>query len=153
MKERTGELEEEQEQEGEERPPTAGDLGAILMGVQDSAGNAALAGLVAQVESGQVPPEALLAGNGQTADKDAERERQGIKERATHMALSQRLTLAKAHAQAKRIQGELTSFERRLRDAREYGWLGTDASVLKAEMSSSRTSSSAPRPRRRRWRR
>jgi len=72
MKERTGELEEEQEQEGEERPPTAGDLGAILMGVQDSAGNAALAGLVAQVESGQVPPEALLAGNGQTADKDAD---------------------------------------------------------------------------------
>ncbi len=95
MKERTGELEEEQEQEGEERPPAAGDLGAILMGVQDSAGNAALAGLVAQVESGQVPPEALLAGNGQAADKDAERERQGIKERATHMALSQRLTLAK----------------------------------------------------------
>jgi len=135
MKERTGELEEEQEQEGEERPPTAGDLGAILMGVQDSAGNAALAGLVAQVESGQVPPEALLAGNGQTADKDAERERQGIKERATHMALSQRLTLAKGHPQSKRIHGELTSFERRLRDAREYGWLGTDASVLKAEMS------------------
>src|SRR6185503_3944924 len=61
--------------------------------------------------------------------------RQGIKERATHMALSQRLTLAKGHAQSKRIQGELTSFERRLRDAREYGWLGTDASVLKAEMS------------------
>ena len=51
------------------------------------------------------------------------------------MALSQRLTLAKGHAQAKRIRGELTSFERRLRDAREYGWLGTDASVLKAEMS------------------
>ena len=103
MKERTGELEEEQEQEAEERPPAAGDLGAILMGVQDSAGNAALAGLVAQVESGQVPPEALLAGNGQTADKDAERERQGIKERATHMALSQRLTLAKGHPRAKRI--------------------------------------------------
>ena len=135
MKERTGELEEEQEQEGEERPPAAGDLGAILMGVQDSAGNAALAGLVAQVESGQVPPEALLAGNGQAADTDAERERQGIKERATHMALSQRLTLAKGHAQSKRIEGELLSFERRLRDAREYGWLGTDASVLKAEMS------------------
>src|SRR5215204_1794637 len=134
-KERTGELEEEQEGEGEELAPVNGDLGAILMGVQDSAGNAALAGLVAQVESGQVPPEALLAGNGQAADKDAERERQGIKERATHMALSQRLTLAKGHAQARRIHGELLSFERRLRDAREYGWLGTDASVLKAEMS------------------
>ena len=132
MKERTGELEEEQEQEGEERAPAAGDLGAILMGVQDSAGNAALAGLVAQVEAGQVPPEALL--EGAKPDKDAERERKGIQERATHMALSQRLSLAKAHAQAPRILGELTAFERRLRDAREYGWLGMDASVLSAEM-------------------
>ena len=132
MRRRTGELEEEQEQEGEERPPATGDLGAILMGVQDSAGNAALAGLVAQVEAGEVAPEALMPGG--TEHKDAERERKGIQERATHLALSQRLAAAKAHARAPRIEGELSAFERRLRDAREYGWLGMDAAALGAEM-------------------
>ena len=132
MRRRTGETEEELENEAEERPPVNGDLGAILMGVQDSAGNAALAGLVAQVESGQVPPESLLPGG--KPDKDAERERQGIKERATNLALTQRLTNAKAHPRAPRIEGELTAFERRLRDAREYGWLGMDAAALGAEM-------------------
>ena len=133
MRHRTGEAEEEQEQEGEELAPVNGDLGSILMGVQDSAGNAALAGLVAQVESGQVPPEALLEGGGKP-DKDAERERKGITERATHMALSQRLAKAKAHPRAERIIGELTAFERRLRDAREYGWIGMDQAMLSAEM-------------------
>jgi hypothetical protein len=103
------------------------------MGVQDSAGNAALAGLVAQVEAGQVPPEALLEGGGKP-DKDAERERKGITERATHLALSQRLAKAKAHPRAERIVGELNAFERRLRDAREYGWVGMDKAVLSAEM-------------------
>src|SRR5918994_2507129 len=121
MRHRTGEAEDEQEQEGEEVAPVDGDLGAILMGVQDSAGNAALAGLVAQVESGQVPPEALLEGGGKP-DKDAVRERKGITDRATHMALTQRLAKALAHPRAGRIEGELTAFERRLRDAREYGW-------------------------------
>ena len=133
MRRRTGELEEEQEGEGEELAPVSGDLGAILMGVQDSAGNAALAGLVAQVEAGEVPPEALLEGGGKP-DKDAERERKGIQERATHMALSQRLVKAKAHPRAARIEGELIAFERRLRDAREYGWIGMDASALGAEL-------------------
>jgi hypothetical protein len=132
MRRRTGELEEEQENEAEEVAPAAGDLGAVLMGVQDSAGNAALAGLVAQVEAGEVPPEALLPGG--KPDKDAERERKGIQERATHLALSQRLAAAKAHARAPRIEGELSAFERRLRDAREYGWLGMDAAALGAEM-------------------
>ena len=51
------------------------------------------------------------------------------------MALSQRLTNAKAHPRAQRIEGELTAFERRLRDAREYGWIGMDAAALGAEMS------------------
>jgi hypothetical protein len=132
MRRRTGELEEEQEQAGEEGPPVTGDLGAILMGVQDSAGNATLAGLLAQVEAGEVPPESLLPGG--KPDKDAARERKGIAERATHLALSQRLTAAKAHARAPRIEGELNAFERRLRDAREYGWLGMDAAALGAEM-------------------
>src|SRR5512145_387280 len=111
MRRRTDEAEEDQEQEGEELAPSTGDLGAILMGVQDSAGNAALAGLVAQVEAGEVPPEALLPGG--TPDKDAERERRGIQERATHLALSQRLAKAKAHPRAARIEGELGAFERR----------------------------------------
>src|SRR5829696_3979073 len=133
MKRRTGETEEELENEAEEGPPVNGDLGAILMGVQDSAGNAALAGLVAQVESGQVPPESLLPGG--KPDKDVDRERQGIKDRATNLALTQRLTNAKAHPRAPRIEGELAAFERRLRDAREYGWLGMDAAALGAEMS------------------
>src|SRR4051812_14313936 len=113
MRRRTGETDEELEQDAEERPPAAGDLGAILMGVQDSAGNAALAGLVAQVEAGQVAPEALLPGG--APDKDAQRERKGITERATHLALSQRLAAAKGHARAARLEGELTAFERRLR--------------------------------------
>ncbi|HET7426655.1 MAG TPA: hypothetical protein VFJ50_06415, partial [Gemmatimonadales bacterium] len=132
MRRRTGETEEELENEAEEGPPVNGDLGAILMGVQDSAGNAALAGLVAQVESGQVPPESLLPGA--KPDKDADRERQGIKDRATSLALSQRLTNAKGHPRAQRIEGELAAFERRLRDAREYGWIGMDAAALGAEM-------------------
>jgi hypothetical protein len=133
MRRRTGEAEEEQEQEAEGVAPVDGDLGAILMGVQDSAGNAALAGLVAQVESGEVAPEALMPGGAEPAE-DAERERKGIKERALHLALSQRLTKAKAHPRAARIESELMSLERRLRDAREYGWLGTDAAVLTSEM-------------------
>jgi hypothetical protein len=133
MRRRTGEAEEDREQEGEELAPVSGDLGAILMGVQDSAGNAALAGLVAQVEAGEVAPEALLEG-GAKPDKDAERARQGITERAAHLALSQRLAKAKAHARADRIEGELNAFERRLRDAREYGWVGMDQAVLSSEM-------------------
>src|SRR5829696_4887908 len=108
-KERTGELEEEQEGEGEELAPVNGDLGAILMGVQDSAGNAALAGLLAQVEAGEVPAEALLPG-GTQPDKDADRERKGIEDRATHLALSQRAAKAKAHARAPRVLGELDAF-------------------------------------------
>jgi hypothetical protein len=132
MRRRTGEVDEEVEGEAEDRAPAEGDLGAILMGVQDSAGNAALAGLMAQVESGAVPPESLLPGA--APDKDADRERRGIQERATHLALSQRLTNAKVHPRAQRIEGELTAFERRLRDAREYGWLGMDAAALGAEM-------------------
>ena len=134
MRRRTGETDEELENEIEEGPPVSGELGAILMGVQDTAGNAALAGLVAQVESGQVAPEALLPGGG-PPDKDTERERRGIQDRATNMALTQRLTNAKAHPRAPRIEGELSAFERRLRDAREYGWLGMDAAALGAEMS------------------
>ena len=133
MRRRTGETDEELEGEAEELAPVEGDLGAILMGVQDSAGNAALAGLVAQVESGQVPPESLLPGG--KPDKDAERERRGILDRATNLALTQRLTNAKAHPRAPRIEGELSAFERRLRDAREYGWLGMDAAALGSEMS------------------
>jgi len=132
MRRRTGETDEELENEGEERAPAAGDLGAILMGAQGSAGNAAVAGLVAQVESGQVAPESLLPGG--APDKDAERERKAITERATHLALAQRLAAAKAHARAARLEGELTAFERRLRDARAYGWLGMDAAALGAEM-------------------
>jgi hypothetical protein len=133
MRRRTDEAEEEQEQEGEQGAPVSGDLGSILMGVQDSAGNAALAGLVAQVEAGEVPPEALLEGTSK-ADKDAERRRKGITERATHLALTQRLTRARAHPRAGRIDGELSAFERRLRDAREYGWIGMDQEVLSKEM-------------------
>jgi hypothetical protein len=135
MRTRAGEEEEDQEQEGQELAAVNGDLGAILMGVQDSAGNAALAGLVAQIESGEVAPEALLpGGRSDVAEKEAERERKGIRERGTHLALSQRLAKAKAHARAPRIEGELTAFERRLRDAREYGWVGMDAAALGAEM-------------------
>src|SRR5215208_5126119 len=132
MRRRTGEVDEEVENEAEQRAPAEGDLGAILMGVQDSAGNAALAGLMAQVESGELPAESLLPGG--APEKDPDRERRGIQERATHTALSQRLAKAMTHPRAPRIEGELTAFERRVRDAREYGWLGMDAAALGSEM-------------------
>ena len=135
MRTRTGDAEEDQEKEGEELAPVNGDLGAILMGVQDSAGNAALAGLVAQVESRRGRAGGAAARRQVRRGREGGRARaQGHPERGTHLALTQRLTKAKAHARAPRIEGELTAFERRLRDAREYGWIGMDAAALGAEM-------------------
>ena len=136
---RTGEKDEDLADELDDLAAAAGgDLGSILMSVQEGAGNAALAGLMEQVETGEAPATALLPGNGRkngaAEDELSERERQGMADRAAHGALKQRLISAKVSPFAKRIQGELTSFERRLEDAREYGWLGTDAAVLSSEL-------------------
>jgi hypothetical protein len=129
------ETDEELEGEGELVGATAGDdLGSILSGVQDGAGNHALASLVAEVEAGDRPAEALLPGQGNAQEDETERERKGAADRATHMALSQRLASAKAHPHAERIEGELIAFGRRLKDAREYGWIGMDAGVLGSEL-------------------
>jgi hypothetical protein len=128
-----GDKDDELAEEVEELETETGDLGAVLMGAQQGGGNAALATLMAQVEAGDVPATALLPGQSEQ-DKLSERERQGIQDRATHGALMRRLLAARASQFSIRIEGELTSFERRLNDAREYGWLGTDAAVLHSEL-------------------
>jgi hypothetical protein len=136
MRRRTGDKDEELAEELAELAPTTGDLGAILLAAQDGGGNAALSGLMAQVEAGEEPATALLPGQGGQTDEEAlsERERQAIADRATHGALSKRLLAARSNQYAKRFESELTAFERRLNDAREYGWLGTDAAVLSSEL-------------------
>jgi hypothetical protein len=112
------------------------DLGTMLLTLQGGTGNAAVADLLADIESGEKPASELIpgAGTGDADRKDAERELKGAADRATNAMLQQRLFAAKASPFATRIAAELTSFERRLRDAREYGWLGTDAGVLSAEL-------------------
>jgi hypothetical protein len=105
--------------------------------MQAGAGNAAVADLLAGVETGERPAADLLPGAGkddESARKDSERELKGAADRATNAMLQQRLGAAKASPFAPRIGAELASFERRLKDAREYGWLGTDAGVLSAEL-------------------
>jgi hypothetical protein len=133
MRRRTGDKDEELADELQELAPAAGDLGAILLGVQEGAGNAALAGLMADVSSGDAPATALLPGHEDDEQLSA-RERRGQADRATHAALRQRLIAAKVSPFANRLESELGSFERRLNDAREYGWIGTDAGVLSAEL-------------------
>ena len=112
--------------------PAGGDLGAMLLAVQGGAGNSALAGLVGQIESGERAAEDLLPGG--TDRKQAERELRGAADRATYTMLQQRLSAAKVSPFATRIEPELEAFERRLKDAREYGWVGTDSGVLSAEL-------------------
>jgi hypothetical protein len=133
MRRRTGDKDEELAEELQDLAPEAGDLGAILLNAQEGGGNAALASLLAQVEAGEAPATALLPGH-DGEEELSERERRGIQDRATHGALATRLAAAKASGFATRIEAELASFERRLDDAREYGWLGTDAGVLDAEL-------------------
>jgi hypothetical protein len=112
------------------------DLGTLLLTMQGGGGNAVVADLLAGIESGEKPAADLLpgGGNGDPDRKQAERELKGAADRATHAMLHRRLTAAQANPFATRIASELTSFERRLKDAREYGWLGTDAGVLSAEL-------------------
>ena len=127
----------EAEEEAAAKPEVAGiaageDLGAMLLSMQGGAGNAAVADLLAEIESGEKPATDLLPGDADR--KQAERELKGAADRATYGMLQQRLLAAKANPFAKRIEGELAAFERRLKDAREYGWIGTDAGVLSAEL-------------------
>ena len=125
MRTRDGDTEEDQEQEGEELAPGAnGDLGSILMGVQEGAGNAALASMMSQIESGAQPATAMLPGG-----------RKGPDPGEAHIAsLGHRLSAAKASPFAKRVESELASFERRLGDAAGDSWAGTDPSVLSGEL-------------------
>ena len=138
MKRRDDEADEAEEQDaGVASAIAAPDLGAMLLTMQGGSGNAAVADILAEIESGERPAEALIPGNAEPSakdHKDAERELRGAADRATNAVLTQRLNAAKASPFAKRIEAELTSFERRLKDAREYGWLGTDAGVLSAEL-------------------
>jgi hypothetical protein len=131
----------ETEEEPGAAPDVAGaaagqDLGTMLLTLQGGAGNAAVADLLSDIESGEKPATDLIpgVGGGDAARKQAERELKGAADRATNAMLQRRLSAAKANPFAPRIAGELESFERRLRDAREYGWLGTDAAVLSSEL-------------------
>lgn len=115
----------------------APDLGTLLLTMQGGSGNAAVADLLADIEQGERPAADLIPGAEEPSAKDhkaAERELEGAADRATNALLQQRLSAAKANPFAPRIDAELKSFERRLKDAREYGWLGTDAAVLSAEL-------------------
>jgi len=139
MKQREDEAEEEQDKvaaglaaahagEGQ-------DLGAALLSMQAGAGNAVLADLLADIEAGEKPAAELLPGAKKSKDeKAAERELKGAADRATSAMLQRRLSAAKVNPFAARIAAELTAFERRLNDAREYGWIGTDAAALSSEL-------------------
>lgn len=134
--------EDELEEEGAEAAGLATahggqDLGAALLTMQAGAGNAVVADLLAEIETGERPAADLVPGGakgGDGARKEAERALKGAADRATNAMLQQRLSAAKASPFARRIASELASFERRLKDAREYGWLGTDSGVLSAEL-------------------
>src|SRR5215210_2159201 len=136
MRRRADEAEEEREDGLEARGRDGGDLGAMLLGAQEGAGNAALASLMGRIEGGEAPATALLPGHpGDAEDARLDlRAQRGAVDRATHAGLAQRLVKAKVSPFARRIEGELQSFGRRLEDAREYGWLGTDAGVLSSEL-------------------
>jgi hypothetical protein len=129
---RKDEREDEQEGDVEVVEAASGDLGTILLDMQEGAGNASVAQLLEQVERGDVAPEALLPGERERHEE--ERLRRGVAERATFTGLSGRLRATRLHPYAPRLEGAITGFERRLNDAREYGWLGTDEGVLGNEL-------------------
>ena len=139
MKRREDEGEEEQDEAAAglaAAPNGAQDLGTALLTMQAGAGNAVLADMLAEIEAGEKPAAELLPGGASKTDdaKAAERELKGATDRANNAMLQRRLAAAKASPFAPRIAAELASFERRLKDAREYGWLGTDAAVLSTEL-------------------
>jgi hypothetical protein len=136
MKRREDENDEELEREPDVPGTMSGaDLGTMLLTMQGGGGNAAVADLLAEIEQGERPATDLIPGKAEAKDrKEAERELKGAADRATNAMLQQRLSAAKASPFADRIAADLASFERRLKDAREYGWLGTDAAVLSAEL-------------------
>ena len=124
MRRRNGDTDEELEEGSEELAPGAnGDLGSLLLGVQEGAGNAALASMLGQIEAGEQPAEALLPGQA----PPPLHEREGA-------ALGHRLGAAKANPFAFRVGGDLAVFERRLAEATASGWAGTDPDVLSAEL-------------------
>ena len=139
MKRREDEGEEDQDEAAAAlaaAPNGAQDLGTALLTMQAGAGNAVLADMLAEIEAGEKPAAELLPGGASKTDdaKAAERELKGATDRANNAMLQRRLAAAKASPFAPRIAAELASFERRLKDAREYGWLGTDAGVLSTEL-------------------
>ena len=124
MRRRNGDSEDEHDEEAAELDagPAGGDLGSILLGVQEGAGNAALASMLAQVEGGEKPATALLPG------------RPNAPELGGPAALGPRLAAAKANPFAKRLESELAAFERRLLAAQDDEFAGTDSSMLSTEL-------------------
>jgi hypothetical protein len=142
MRRRRGDTDERLDDAAEEREGPPSDIGTMLLSMQEGAGNAAVARVLARVGEGEDAGAVLTGTRPENADglsedqleELSERERRGAEDRATHTALSRRLTLAMAHQFAPRLNAELTAYERRLKDAREYGWLGTDKDVLSSEL-------------------
>src|SRR3954449_7300586 len=134
MRRRSPEAEEELESQGAEPAPEPGDLGALLLDAQDGAGNAALAAMMGRIEDGEAPATALLPGHdgGARDERAEERARQGAADRATYGALEGRILVARANPFSARVADDLRALERRLADARGYGWLGTDAAAVLA---------------------
>jgi hypothetical protein len=132
---RKDEREDEQEGAVEVVEGAGGDLGTMLLDMQEGTGNASVAQLLEQVEKGEVAPEAILPETPRDKEqREEERLRKGVAERSTFMSLTGRIRAARMDPFAARLAGEITAVERRVLDAREYGWLGTDADVLGNEL-------------------
>ena len=132
---RKDEREDEQEGAVEVVEAPAGDLGTMLLDMQEGTGNASVAQLLEQVEKGEVAPEAILPETPrEKEEREDERLRKGVADRATFMSLTGRIRAARLDPFAARLAGEINALERRVIDAREYGWLGTDADVLGNEL-------------------
>lgn len=180
MRRRKGDRDEEGEGPLDEPEGPPGDLGTMLLHLQEGAGNAAVAGLLQRVENGNAlvvagplvthqverPGERPAPAEEEAVDperrarrlEDLERRRAAMApsgpalyvgpegdahtqedftksvERATFDGLRARVAVAKLHPSAHRLADDLASFHRRLNDAREYGWLGTDGGTLATEL-------------------
>src|SRR5690349_3444742 len=98
---RKDEREDEQDADVEVAEPVAGDLGTILLDMQEGTGNASVAQLLEKVERGDVAPEALLPGEKER--REEERLRRGIADRTAFSGLTGRIRAARAHPFAPRL--------------------------------------------------
>ena len=102
-------------------PGAGGDLGSILLGVQEGAGNAR-----ARVDD--------RAGRDRRGARHRAAPRRSARTAAVRRELGQRLARARANPFAKRLESELEAFTRRLTDARASGFRARTPTVLDSEL-------------------